>query len=177
MGNMLRQIVAPLPGPGDAKDPFLTVHSPVSSACCISQHTCASFRPAASLDMSLVCPKAAVATLPILPLLPHGVTLHKLVARHGLHSAGCAVLCCTPMHRSPLSYACLLAASRELGSAPKHVALQHTSPCMMLRNTLRSLPISVRALLPAGLDPLLRLCPVPPRLSLPDCSCPILPQP
>ena len=25
MGNMLRQIVAPLQGPGDAKDPFLLV--------------------------------------------------------------------------------------------------------------------------------------------------------
>ena len=37
MGNMLRQIVAPLQGPGDAKDPFLAVKFHMISACCIIQ--------------------------------------------------------------------------------------------------------------------------------------------
>ena len=37
MGNMLRQIVAPLQGPGDAKDPFLRVQFHRTHACCIGQ--------------------------------------------------------------------------------------------------------------------------------------------
>lgn len=35
MGNMLRQIVAPLKGPGDAKDPFLLVQFHMIHACCV----------------------------------------------------------------------------------------------------------------------------------------------
>ena len=36
MGNMLRQIVAPLQDPGDAKNPFLSVKLHMIHACCIS---------------------------------------------------------------------------------------------------------------------------------------------
>ncbi len=37
MGNMLRQIVAPLKGPGDVKDPFLLVRFHMVHACCVHQ--------------------------------------------------------------------------------------------------------------------------------------------
>ncbi len=37
MGNMLRQIVAPLKGPGDVKDPFLLVRFHMVHAYCVRQ--------------------------------------------------------------------------------------------------------------------------------------------
>lgn len=53
MGNMLRQIVAPLQGPGDAKNPFLSVEFHMIRACCISQ------------CVTELCQIRAVAALPV----------------------------------------------------------------------------------------------------------------